>query len=109
LPFSIENASEKDAPSLAGAYSLIEEIHPRIAWARSHGGSLPRAALLDSGTWESVLDFEGLRVRVGHEYLLPWKAAEALGTWPVAAAVAIRTGPLEFIVAGMGFFAELSD
>ncbi len=108
-PFSIENASEKDAAILAEAYAFIEEIHPRIASARPNGGPPPRAALLDSGTRESILDFEGLRVRLGHEFLLPWKAAEALGTWPVAAAVVIKTGPLELIVAGTGFFAEFSD
>ena len=108
-PFSIENASEKDVALLAEAYSLIEEIHPLIARAHSHGEPRPRAALLDSGIRESALDFEGLRVRVGHEFLLPWKAAEALGTWPVAAAAVIRTGPLEFLIAGTGFFAEFSD
>ena len=38
----------------------------------------------------------------------PWNKAAAEGPWPAAAAVLIPSGPMEILVAGTGFFAELS-
>jgi hypothetical protein len=108
-PFSIEHSKPEDASVLSGAYGLIKAIHPHLDPVRGILEEAPRAAILDREKAEALLEFEGIRVKLGHEYLLSWNAEKSKGPWPNAACAVLRTGPLEFILAGTGTYAEFAD
>ncbi len=108
-PFSIENASPEAATALRGAYSFIRQMAPRLSAHAGEGKARPRAVLLSRETPEGVVELEGIRVKTGHQYLLPWNRTAAEGAWPAAVAVLIPTAPMELLIAGTGFYAELTN
>jgi hypothetical protein len=108
-PFSIENAKPDVAEALSGAYALIREMHPLLDPARGLLEEAPRAAMVDREKADAILEFEGIKVKIGHQYTLSWNAADAKGNWPSAACALLRTGPLEFIISGTGVFVEFAD
>ncbi len=107
-PFAIEKASPAAAEALKGAYALIDEISPLLDPAEGRIEEPPRAALALGGKKEYRLEFDGIVARVGHERTLPWNAEAAQGEWPAAAVIVLRTGPMEFIVAGTGAYVEFA-
>ncbi|MFC6859910.1 GH35 family beta-galactosidase [Zunongwangia atlantica] len=96
-PFSIENNVNSE---LAGAYNLIEQLHPLIA--KNFGQNKIEGILLDRDKVLSTVVLGDYEFSFKNSYTLGWEAGATKDVWDSGGAIIIQTNTNEFYVAGSG-------
>ncbi len=100
-PFSIEDISESDHPSLIKAYSKLKELSPLIL--KMQGQGKMNGLLFNHENKERILFTDEYKLICRHYYTLPWDPRATDGTkWPEGGGVIIRLSKNEFVIAGSG-------
>ncbi len=99
-PFSIENASDKEASRLREAYSLLKKIEPYL------GNGYESYGLLfdnDNAKEQRIVEKDGLKTISSHFFTLPWDSRATDGSrWPDGGGMVIRLDKDEYLIAGTG-------
>ncbi len=96
-PFGIENNVNSE---LAGAYNLIEQLHPLIA--KNFGQNKIEGILLDRDKVLSTVVLGDYEFSFKNSYTLGWEAGATKDVWDSGGAIIIQTNTNEFYVAGSG-------
>lgn len=96
-PFGIENNVNSE---LAGAYNLIEQLHPLIS--KNFGQNKIEGVLLDRDKVLSTVVLGDYEFSFKNSYTLGWEAGATKDVWDSGGAIIIQTNTNEFYVAGSG-------
>ncbi len=100
-PFSIENASEKEAERLKEAYTLLKKIAPYFdnKKCKSYGILFEGENAKDS----RIIETERLKTIASHFFTLPWDSRATDGSpWPAGGGVIIELDKDDYLIAGTG-------
>lgn len=99
-PFSIENASPKEAARLKDAYTLLGKLEPfcNVNY-ESYGLLFDGENIKDARTVES----DGMKTIASHFFTLPWDSRAVDGSrWPDGGGMVIKLAKDEYLIAGSG-------
>lgn len=99
-PFSIENASDKEAARLKEAYTLLKKLEPYC-----NGKYESYGLLFDSeNSKESkTVEADGMKTISSHFFTLPWDSRATDGSrWPDGGGMVVKLGKDEYLIAGTG-------
>ncbi|MDE5872163.1 MAG: DUF5597 domain-containing protein, partial [Muribaculaceae bacterium] len=99
-PFSIENASEKEAARLKEAYTLLKKLEPYCNDRFESYGLLFDA---DNAKESRTVEKDGIKTISSHFFTLPWDSRASDGSrWPDGGGMVIRLNKDEYLIAGIG-------
>ncbi len=100
-PFSIENASEKEAGRLKEAYSLLKKLVPYLNNKKYQSYGLLFEA--ENATDSRIVEDDGIKTIASHFFTLPWDSRATDGSpWPAGGGVIIELAKDEYLIAGSG-------
>ncbi len=99
-PFSIENASDKEAARLKEAYTLLKKLEPYCNDKYESYGLLFDG---ENAKESRALESDGLKTIASHFFTLPWDSRATDGSpWPAGGGMVIQLGKDEYLIAGTG-------